>query len=602
MTTTDDNQPLQQAAHLVSTGRYDEAEAIANQVLTKNPKQAQAHYVLGLVAYMRKKYPQAIEAFNKAAKLTPGNPVIFSNLGESLRRSGEPKKALAAFKRCVSIHPGFNMGMMGIANCLSDLKRNDEAMKVFQRLLAGNPSFAPAYHYLGAHLARNEQYKQALPLLRKAVALRENYADALMTLASTLENLDQVDETVTIYEKLLEQNPDNIGVLLNLGNIRKTQGKSIEADQLFERVLELDPENLAVQYSISHSKSGKDVDDVEMMEQRFDDPDLSDDQRRALHFTVGKYYDDQGDSGRAFDHFKQGNDMDDRIPPYEAEKFSKGVDRIIEVFSEKLFKARYGMGAESEVPVFIVGMPRSGTSLTEQTLASHPQVFGAGELKNIGEIQRILQKRTQGKMAFPESIRALDPVAACSLGERYLKEIETLAGSKEFARITDKMPGNTSNLGLIALLLPRAKIIHCMRNPMDSCFSCYSRNFGSVISYTRKLEDLGQHYSDYRRLMDHWHKVLPIEIFDLRYEDMVADHEGMSRKLLDFCGLEWNDACLEFQKTERRVKTASTMQVRQPIYSTSVAKWRQYEAQLQPLFSALGKWAPRVEDGIDVYL
>lgn len=140
-----------------------------------------------------------------------------------------------------------------------------------------------------------------------------------------------------------------------------------------------------------------------------------------------------------------------------------------------------------------------------------------------------------------------------------------------------------------------------MRNPMDSCFSCYSRHFGSVISYTRKLEDLGHHYRDYRRLMDHWHKVLPVEIFDLRYEEMVADHEGMSRKLLDFCGLEWNDACLEFQKTERRVKTASTMQVRKPIYNTSVAKWRQYETELQPLFDALGDYAPQIVDGVETY-
>ena len=599
----DIDQSLQQATQLISSGEHDKGEAIAQAIVKSQPNNAQAHYVVGLAAYMRKLYPEAIKAFTKASKLAPGNPMIFSNLGESLRRSKEPEKALAAFQQTIKLAPDFNMGIMGVANCLSDLKQNDKALQAFQRLLAANPDFAPAYHYLGAHLAKQEQHKQALPMLRKAVALRENYTDAQMTLASTLESLDQVDEAVSIFKNLLQQQPDNLALLLNLGNITKTQGKMEEANGYFDRVLALDPDNLAVQYSLSHAKDGKEAINIEELEQRFEDPKLEKEPRRTLHFTVGKYYDDIADYPKAYDHFKQGNDMDDRIEPYNANSFSKGVDRIIDTFDEEFFKRRYGMGAESESPIFIVGMPRSGTSLTEQILSSHPQVYGAGELKNIGEIIRMFQQRLQGKAGFPEMFKGLDPITACNLGERYLRETRELSDRGDFARITDKMPGNTTNLGVIALLLPRARIVHCKRNPMDSCFSNYSHNFASVISYSRQLKDLGSHYSDYHRVMEHWKKVLPIPILDVRYEDMVADNEGMSRKLIEFCGLEWDDACLNFNKTERRVKTASTMQIRQPIYNTSVARWRKYEEQLQPLYEALGELAPqRQEDGSDLYL
>lgn len=590
------DEKLQEAAQQVAAGQFAEGEALAKKVLEADKKNAQAHYVLGLGHYMRRQYKVAAQAFKVAAVNAPQNPMIFSNLGESLRRSKQTEESLKAFNKSLQLLPNFNMALMGMANCFSDLKQNDKAMKAFQRLIAGNPDFAPAYHYLGAHLARNEQHKQALPMLRKAVALRENYFDAQMTLAGTLENLDKVDEALEVFEAILEHQPKNIPAMMNLGNIKKTQGKMDEANTFFDRVLEIDPENLAVQYSLSHAVNGKEASNIENLEKRFDDPRLPKEAKRALHFTIGKYYDDMKEPEKAFAHFKQGNDMDDRIPPYQPQQFRAGVDRLMEVYTEDFFKQRKGMGAESEVPVVIVGMPRSGTSLTEQILSSHPRVFGAGELKNLGDIMRTIQIRFKGKAQYPQCVRALDPIMACNLGERYLAEIHDFADRGDFDRITDKMPGNHTNLGLLASILPKARVVHCMRNPMDSCFSNFSHNFASVISFSRKLEDLGHHYRDYRRIMEHWKKVLPLEIMELRYEDMIADSEGMSKKLIEFVGLEWDPACLEFQKTERRVKTASTVQIRQPIYSSSVARWRNYEELLKPLYETLGDMAPDKKD------
>lgn len=597
----DIDEQLQKAAEQVAAGQIPAGEQLAKKVLEQNPKNAQAHYVMGLAHYMRKQYKVAAQAFKVAATHAPQNPMIFSNLGESLRRSKQTEEALKAFQKALQLLPNFNLALMGIANCFSDLKQNDKAMKTFQKVINQNADFAPGYHYLGAHLVRNDQFKQALPMLRKAVAMRENYFDAQMTLANCMENLDMVNEAVAMFENILEHQPKNIPALMNLANIKKTMGKMEEAQVYFDRVIEIDPENIAVQYSLSHSVNGKEAANIEELEKKLEDERVPKEARRSLHFTVGKYYDDLGEVEKAFAHFKEGNDMDDRIPPYNPNQFKHGVDRLIDVYTEDFFKQRKGVGCESEQPIIIVGMPRSGTSLTEQILSSHPRVYGAGELKNLGDLVKTVQMRFQKKAQYPMCARMIDPILACNLGERYVKETHELAGFGDYDRITDKMPGNYSNLGLLSLILPRAKIIHCKRNPMDSCFSNYTHNFASVISFSRKLEDLGAHYRDYIRLMEHWKKVLPVPILEVRYEEMVADNEAKSRELLEFCGLEWDDACLEFQKTERRVKTASTMQIRKPIYKSSVARWKKYEEQLKPLYEALGDMAPREENGQEYY-
>lgn len=592
---------LEAAAAQVAAGQYAEAESGANSILEQQPKNPYAHYVLGLVAYMRKQYPVAIAAFTQATQYGPKNSLAFGNLGESLRRSGEPEKALVAFKKALELQPNFLIAQLGIANCLADLEKYPQAQAMYQKIINADPKFAPAYHYLGTYFIKLEKYHQALPMLKKAIALREKYPDALLSMANLQEKMGNDQESAAIYQKLLDDEPDNVAALVGLGNLKKVSGQIEEANEHFEHALRLAPDNVAAQYSLSHSKKALDVDEIDELRKQLDDPNLQKDARRSLHFTLGKYYDDLGDCQQAFDNYKAGNDMDDRIDPYNADAFSKGIDRMIEFFNEDFFKKHEGWGSESDAPVFIVGMPRSGTTLTEQTLASHSKVFGAGELKNMGQIARMIQEAFKDKKPFPACLSMLDPISACNFGERYVNEVYKLAENNSYARITDKMPGNSLNLGLVALLMPRAKIIHTMRDPMDSCFSCYSHNFASVISYSRKLEDLARHYRDYRRLMDHWHKVLPIEIFDLRYEDMVADHEGMARKLIEYCGLEWEDACLAFDKTERKVKTASLLQVRKPIYGSSVSKWRRYETQLQPLYDALGDRAPRLVDGIDVY-
>ena len=271
--------------------------------------------------------------------------------------------------------------------------------------------------------------------------------------------------------------------------------------------------------------------------------------------------------------------------PFRPEDFTAYVDRVIATFTPELLAEKVEFGNPSELPVFIVGMPRSGTSLVEQIAASHPDVYGAGELDDMRRIAVALSARLGTSETYPEVVRRLDPITTRAIAEEHLAQLRTHSAAA--ARITDKLPINFHRLGLAAILFPRARLIHCMRDPLDTCVSCYFQEFAHGQPFAYDLGYLGRFYRDYERLMAHWHRVLPGKILDIPYEALIADQEGWSRKLIDFLGLPWDDRCLAFYKKERLVRTASFWQVRQPIYASSVGRWRHYAKHLRPLFEGL---------------
>ena len=386
----------------------------------------------------------------------------------------------------------------------------------------------------------------------------------------------------------MERDPNNVAVRNNVGNILKNLGRMDEAIEQYQKALEIDPDHAPAYYNLSRSQmSQDDGDDTSRMEEMLKDESLDTNRRINLHFTLGKIYDDLGIYDKAFPHFENGNNLDTRGDPFNADGHSMVINRIKAVFNKKFLSTHRGMGSESETPVFIVGIPRSGTTLAEQVLSSHPQVFGAGELAEIGGIANRLSETLGGGNIYPEAAMDLDALSAVKLAERYVGFLQGVGG--EVLRVTDKMPGNFIHLGLISLLLPNAKIINCRRDPLDVSLSCYFQHFTAIMPFSRKLTDLGRYYTDYHRLMEHWHKVLPMQIMDVNYAGMIADHEGMSRKMVEFVGLDWDDACLEFYNLDRPVKTASSWQVRQPIYTSSVARWQNYEKYIGPLKEIIEK-------------
>jgi hypothetical protein len=306
-------------------------------------------------------------------------------------------------------------------------------------------------------------------------------------------------------------------------------------------------------------------------------------QRIYLHFALGKAYDDLGDAEAAFTHLNAGNTLKRRTNGYDESKALALFERIGRTF-DPAFLADARVGIADAAPIFVIGMPRSGTTLVEQIISSHPDVGAAGEISVMNDIARALGR-------FPEIVRTLGGDDLSRVGEEYVRRLHAYA--PDAARVTDKTPSNMFFVGFIHLVLPNAKIVHVRRDPVDTCLSCYSQLFTREQGYAFDLGELGRYYRAYHHLMQHWRDVLPKErMLDVRYEDVVADTEGEARRLLAYCGLEWDERVLLFHQNQRAVGTASASQVRQPIYKTSVARWRRYETHLRPLLDALGDLAP----------
>ncbi len=578
---------LVRAMQAIGKGNYTQAETVCGEILSHQPNNAAALHALGLSHYMVRRYDQAIEHMTKAIQFDDSNPQYFCNLGESLRRAQKPDRAIEMFEKALALKPEYRLAHLGMANVLRDLRRRPEAIARYRLALALDPCFAEAFHYLGVMFLEQDRKTEAIAYLRKAVSLKSGYMEARLTLAGALDSDGQIVEAQEVYRAIIADDSNITAAHNNLANMLKSQGNIDEAIEHYEKALAIHPGNVQAHYNLSRARKAEpDDEDVSRMEAMLGEPGRQDGDKVNIHFTLGKIYDDLSRYDEAFAQFKSGNELDNRVPEFDIRTHGALVERLRGVFTKQLFARRQGFGSDSKRPIFIVGMPRSGTTLTEQVLASHPDVFGAGELDQISHLVNAIAAEISGSAAYPECAADLDAMTACRLGESYISYIRRL--SDDSPRVTDKMPGNFMHLGFLALMLPNARIIHCRRQPMDSCLSCYFQHFTNPMPFSTAQESLAGYYRGYERIMTHWAEVLPNPFLDVAYEDMVADHEGTCRKILDFCGLQWDDSCLQFHKTERNVKTASTWQVRQPLYNTSVARWRHFEKHLEPLKKALG--------------
>ena len=353
----------------------------------------------------------------------------------------------------------------------------------------------------------------------------------------------------------------------------------------YRKAIEIDPEHAEVYRSLSKNKKFVDYDDdIRSMESLYASAKLSEQQKMHLAFGLGKAYEDLGEYEKSMEFIMQAAHLKRAAIDYSISEAEDLFSNIKSIFSPGFFSDRKGVGNSDQTPIFILGMLRSGTSLVEQILASHPDVYGAGELSNLSNLIRKLGPTISSREILA-SIGDLDPAALEGLGKQYIAGIRN--HSEDATYITDKMPHNFQYIGLIKAILPNAKIIHCTRDPMDNCLSVFKNYFNTKHYYSYDLTELGQYFNLYLELMEYWRNTLPGFIYDQSYERLVADQENQTRKLLDYCHLPWDDACLEFYKTRRKVRTASNAQVRRPIYKDSVKLWKRYEKQLQPLRLAI---------------
>ncbi len=565
-------------------GQLNEAATIYRQILEIDARHADSLHLLGLIANQDGRHAAAAEMIRQAIQIQPNEAQYHSNLGTVLQAQGNLEEAAACYQRALALKPDWAEVHSNLGNVLLAQGNLDGAVACQERALALKPDCAEAHNNFGNALQAQGKFDQAVACYERALALKPDYASAYNNLGNALVTLDRLEDALAHYERALALNTNYPDAHNNLGNILRQQGKFEDALAHYERAIASRPSYARAHFNRAEIKTFRAGDaDLAALKALAARADLSEDDALHIHFALAKALEDTGDYSRAFEHLRQGNQIKHRQINYDEKAVIEFFQRISKVFDRSLFDRFQGAGDPSEVPVFVLGMPRSGSTLIEQILASHPQIHGAGELT-------ILEKAEFDAMgqslSYPESVPALDSETLRRLGRAYLAALPALADGK--VRMVDKLPGNFLRIGLIRLILPNARIIHSTRDPMDTCVSCYSKLFSAGLHYCYDLGELGRYYRCYSNLMDHWRRVLPPgAMLDVAYEDVVDDLEGQARRLIAHCGLPWDDRCVNFHSTKRPVKTASSVQVRKPLFRSSLQRWRQYEAGLAPLLGEL---------------
>lgn len=583
---------FRQAFLLQAKGKLTEAEQLYMTALRLKPDSAEAHHNLGTLLVQLNRLEEAKAHFEKAIAIRPDSLQARNNLGNVLARLNCLDQSIVQYERVLEVsrrnaEPYFracyNMGVT-----LQALKRHEEAIPHYTRAIAIKPDYAEAHNGLADALMKCKLVEEAVTHYEKLAAIRPDLAEADNNLGVSLHALGREAEAITHFTKALAKKSDYADAHGNLGLALESIGRIDEAARAFENAIEHAPTTARFYRWLFHCKRAI-ADDPQLgammaLAQRM--ASLSQSEQIELHFALGKVFADLEQYDLSFRHLLEGNALKrQEISYHEAETLGM-FDRLRAVFSPELMLSKRGLGNRSAEPVFIVGMPRSGTTLIEQILASHPGVFAAGELSDFNQAVKWLTGKLGAHLQFLEQIKALTAEDLVSMGSRYLCGIRNLAPNAE--RITDKALSNFRLVGLIHLALPNARIIHIRRDPIDTCVSCFSTLFAEGQSFAYDLSELGHYYRAYEQLMDHWRAVLPEGVMlEVSYEELVGDLEGQSKRMVAHCGLTWDEACLAFYKTQRPVKTASAPQVYQPLYNTSIGRGNRYGDLLQPLLDAL---------------
>jgi tetratricopeptide (TPR) repeat protein len=611
-----------------SLGRTKDAVELYRHALQLDPDRSDAHNNLGNALLALGEVTAAADCYRRALRLRPQNAQVLCNLGNASRQLGEFEEAIVCTRRALELAPGLsmahnNLGLLlmardewdaaiasyheairhnpryveafgNLGTALRHLGRKREALSALQQALELDPNRADSHVKIGRALIDSRRIQQALDSFRNALGLQPNHIAAHLGLSTAQRLLGLSSEAEASCERALGLSPQGADALVLLGELRADRGQFSLAQELFERALAVDPTFTPAYCSIAaHRHMTRD--DTAWLQgvQNLLTSQLPLDDEQQLNYALGKYFDDVADYDQAFTRYQRANELNKRYGGrYDETNLTTLVGRIIDLCNVDFLRTistaastsaaqttpvgrpAPGAARTSEAPVFIIGMPRSGTSLTEQILVSHPAVSGAGEIA-------FWDKAFSSLEGSASRSEPLEPIVA-AIAQEYLQRVHRRAD--EAMRVTDKMPANFFYLGLIHAALPRSRIIHLQRHPLDTCISVYFQNFFHDSPYANDLHRLAHYYGQYQRIMDHWRSVLPAgTLLEVPYEGLVADPEVWTRRMLEFVGLPWDPRCLQFNRAERAVITASKWQVRQKINSSSVERWRHYAKYLAPL-------------------
>lgn len=611
-------QLLQKSFELHQRGQLREAIRSYDQLLAVAPDTFDALHLKGLATYQIGNPAEAIPLLTKAIRLKSASPPAYNNRGLAYHACGKLELALRDFNKAVELKPDFAEAYCNRATVLRAMGRLEEAEAACLKAIKLNARIAEFHNSLGVILRDKAEWQRARESFATAIALKPNYLEAFNNQgnllkelrrlddalacfdgalrlnpshpqthnnrATVLQELNRFEEAISSYETAIRLKPDFAFAWVGLADIDSRFGRFKDAEEKYAKARLLDPKAVSPICGIAEVKKFSAEDPVvHQLRELLSDKSLLPEDRARLHHAYGKICNDLGRFDDAIENFRMGKEL--LKPAFDRVQHRESYAAAKRLFTREFFAERAGFGLSDERPVFIVGMPRSGTTLVEQILASHRLVKGLGELPHLSRLAAGIGKGQRDAQQFVETVRSLTPDDITAMGEIYLQAYGDV--DPGFTRVIDKMPHNFQWLGLVALIFPKARIIHCRRNALDTCVSIYMQGYIHQHSYAKDLQTLGECYRDYEDLMGHWRDVLPIQIHDCAYEEVISNLEGSARSLVSFLGLEWDPDCLNYHNQEEQVSTASRWQVRQPLYATSVERWRRYEKHLAPLRIAL---------------
>ena len=497
---------------------------------------------------------------------------------------GDFQSAAEIYGLVVAKVPGYTEGHNNRGVVLQLAKRYDEALASYDKAIALKPDYANAHFNRATTLKKLTRLDEALASYDKAIALKPDHAEAHNNRGVLLQEMRRYDEALASYDKVIALNPRHAEAHNNRGIVLMSTGNMREAEQMFLKASELKPDFPDPLFNLSVIRNHQNADNAEAknIQALLNKSGITPNDKEQLYFALGKIYDDCGRYDEAFECFRQANQIRNTGVVYDASLIEKTTSSIIEVFSKDFLAQPFAYASDSRSPLFIVGMPRSGTTLLASILSNHPAIGMAGELPTIDDFTSQLGELTASGVPYPTAARHITPAAAMRLITEYEKRLRRDVGPDK-PHVIDKNPLNFRHLGLIAMLFPQARIIHCVRHPLDTCLSNYFQRFPLRINYSFDLRNIGHFYREYVRLMDHWRTVPTLKMMEVSYEDTILQTEQTARAMLDFLGLEWDARCLTPHTNPNPVETASQWQVRQPIYQQALGRWRHYEKHLAPL-------------------
>jgi len=509
-------------------------------------------------------------------------------LGDLQQKRGAPGRAIHCYQHALTLQPDAPDCHLRLGHLLLQTRQHEKALQVLQYATERLPDSPQCWYLLGEAHRLQRNISAAEGCYRLALRLDPTYYNALLNLARVLELQRKITAALQASEQALQVDPVAVAAAALTANLHSRLGDHAMAQSrlapfLLQRPV---PYEVAVAFGKLAPFIGQREHAITLLEETLAAlPPGQQYGRYNMHFSLGDLYDGTGQYDAAFRHYQEGNRK--KPVPFDSEGFSRYIDDQLQAWRPAVLAGYPASTCRSKKPVFIIGMPRSGTSLVEQILASHPDVYGAGELQHIRKLVESLPELLRTDAVYPGNLHLLDSHQLDRLAQQYLEAIEGVSSGESL--VTDKLPGNFLYLGFIQLLFPNSRIIHCRRDPLDTCLSCYCHEFNATLNFSTELEHLGQFYRGYETLMQHWHQHLSLPILDVEYESLVEDQESITRKILEFCNLDWDERCLQFYENRRDVGTASHQQVRQPIHARAVGRWKNYRQHLVPLITALDK-------------